>query len=209
MMDEAKWMRLLDYLKAAGHRAEADNIEAKRLTLPEDIPAWLVEAERVSRDFPDAHRERIMELIERARCQHGRREDLLLKTTVKQIIDTVDDARKVVEIILGLNTRKVQSDKAKKPRGRIRIDGFGEVDEKLTNEGLITLVAFQKDALGDYLGAPELWDELEGELDKLNLNPRKEKPNDPAEKKYIFDGGEIKYTSFKATLSKLQKASKK
>lgn len=89
--------------------------------------------------------------------------------------------------------RKEQRRKARLNRGRIEADG-----QRTSITAILQKLAFKKDSVGDYLRSPDLWPELYAELDSLNLGPEE------TDGEYIFDGGEIKYTSFKVLLSKIR-----
>jgi len=58
--------------------------------------------------------------------------------------------------------RKIQSDKASKPRGEKSDDGT-------TANDLIQQLALRKDSIGDHLPVVELWNEFQGDLDGKGL----------------------------------------
>ncbi len=70
---------------------------------------------------------------------------------------------------------------------------------------VIYKLAAMKDELGDYLRISELWDMFSGELDLLDLHPEEVKPSSPKERKYVFDGGQFKFVSFKSAIAKARK----
>lgn len=72
--------------------------------------------------------------------------------------------------------------------------------EGLSNAAIIRRVAFQKDALGDFLSSPELWPVIFSELQELGLHPVDNGNS------YEFDGGTLDYGSFKTQLSRIRKS---
>lgn len=102
----------------------------------------------------------------------------------------------------GANFKQSQSEKAKRQRNRVNVDG-----DKLSITSLITRLAGKKDELGDPLPAKDLWNDLISELDAFGLNPKEStKYKKPVLVTFDKSGdgarGEVKYSSFKAMLSK-------
>lgn len=77
--------------------------------------------------------------------------------------------------------RHGQKEKARKPRDRVGLDGetLGEIIEGL---------ALQKDRLGDYLPAMELWEEFVSSLDAEGLDPKEEPDLDDTRKTRVWYG---------------------
>jgi hypothetical protein len=107
--------RLRDALTAAGLRAQARLIESTRLVLPDDLHAWLSEAENVAQGLPNAGR--ILELVERARSQHARAEALLLKATVARLVEAVAAGHERRAAEMGAKASETNRKKAQKERG--------------------------------------------------------------------------------------------
>ena len=101
----------------------------------------------------------------------------------------------------GLKFRQNQSDKAKKPRSRIKVDG-----EKFSIASIVKNLSLKTDDLGDFIPARDLWMELYSELDKMHLEP--EEKGELITYMKDDDGfyDEIKYTSFEAMVSKARKS---
>lgn len=101
----------------------------------------------------------------------------------------------------GLKFRLNQSNNAKKPRNRIKVDG-----EKFSIASIVQKLSLRIDELGDYVPARDLWMELFSELDKKLLEPEEKREVIT----YIKDDdgicNEIKYTSFEAMISKARKS---
>ena len=90
-----------------------------------------------------------------------------------------------------------QRRKAALKRGRIDTDG-----KKISLTEIIGKIAFKPDEYGDPLPSNELWSELFDALDFLHLGPCEE------DEEYFFNGGSIKYATFKTMLSNIRNPKK-
>lgn len=106
---------------------------------------------------------------------------------------------------LGADHRRKQSEKARKPRGKI-------ADTGETLSTVIEKLARRKDAL-DYPRASELWPEFIGKLDRLLLEPEEiTHPTDPRKSIIEYDAGEkrrrITFGRFESAVSETRKKSR-
>lgn len=95
-----------------------------------------------------------------------------------------------------------QSKNASKRRNPIKVDG-----EEFSITSIVKNLSLKRDFLGDPTPARELWVELYAELDKKHLNPT-ETDEEVITYDKDADGsrGEIKFSSFKAMMSKMRKS---
>lgn len=92
---------------------------------------------------------------------------------------------------MGNDYSKEQSIKAGKPRGKITDDGE-------TIKDIINRLAQDKNSLGEYTPAPDLWSHLWDALDKVGANPVDNRDNSKPRKSfysYTLDNGETKTIS--------------
>lgn len=92
-------------------------------------------------------------------------------------------------LISGYEYKISQSEKASKPRGKVTDDGetIGDLIERLAHE---------RDALGDYIPAPDLWEPLSAALEEAEANPILKRNNsEPRKSFYTFttpNGGAVR-----------------
>lgn len=79
--------------------------------------------------------------------------------------------------VMGEDHSKDQSERAKHSRGKI-------TDEGETIGDLIDRLALEKDALGDYVTAPSLWDPLFSALNDAGTSPKETRNNGKPRKSY-------------------------
>lgn len=102
----------------------------------------------------------------------------------------------------GIRSRKAQSERAKKPRGKVSDDG------ETINQIICRLALSNKEAL-----AKELWPKLFSELEDLGLNPEEEgHPSDLKKIRYLYDFNDrqkpITFGQFAKVVSKHRKKKK-
>lgn len=86
-----------------------------------------------------------------------------------------------------------QKPKAGKPRGTIETD-----DGRTSSTAIIKGLAYEKDALGDYLKPADLWPRYVAALDELHLSPIEDKFG------VTFEGGRTSKDSFRSMVSRLR-----
>ncbi len=96
-----------------------------------------------------------------------------------------------MELVKQVKISKRQSEKAKGERSELT--------------PAINKLAVMKDVLGDYLLPRDLWNMFAGELSKMKLELKEVNPKDWKERKYVFVGGQYKFTSFKVAIAKARK----
>ena len=83
---------------------------------------------------------------------------------------------------IGINNRRAQSEKAKNPRGKV-----GDEDGSDAFEILLSTLAKQKDALGKYTPASDLWGELYSKLEDAGAAPKLVRNNSkPRKQRYNY-----------------------
>lgn len=83
---------------------------------------------------------------------------------------------------IGINNRRVQSEKAKNLRGKIGDDESGEAFANI-----LSTLASRKDALGDFIPAPDLWEPLFSELQAVGAEPKLVRNNsEPRKSRYNY-----------------------
>lgn len=108
------------------------------------------------------------------------------------------------DAVKGEEHRKAQQKKARKSRGKITEDGE-------TISDLIERLARQRDALGDYVPAPSLWEPLFSALQNAGADPKETRNNGkPRQTFYSYTtakgtSGEIRCGTFETKISAYRK----
>jgi hypothetical protein len=116
-----------------------------------------------------------------------------LMTECSKLKRSIEMRRYVMpKAIMGDGFSKDQSEKAKHSRGKITDDG-------LTIGDLIERLAQERDALGDYVPAPSLWEPLFAALDEAGASPKATRNNRLPRKSYYS------YTNAKGMTATIQR----
>jgi hypothetical protein len=163
----------------------ANRYEATRKTLDELKQARIFAAIEEVRKL-DLSRETL--IIE---CATRKVEQELAAETIRDYMGAIEIIKKAIDIsapMIGSYSGQ-QSANANKPRGKI-------TGESNTISSIIDRLSFEKNELGKYVDASELWRQLYSELDKAGLEPKEIKNNfKPAKTSYNYSTNTGKFRS--------------